>query len=482
MKQNFRKYFVIFNLAIVGLENTDKFSKFHEVACIDAVSLFTSINVPRTVDHIIDIIYENPDLYFSENNLGTVPPLTKFKDFFMGVLLQYNCFETLNGFYRQDQGLSMGGKMSPALSNIFLNILETTIIQKFIDQKSLVFYVRYVDDIFIIVRKRMINSILVQLNNFDENLGFTLDKMENNSIKYLDTLVVLENDKLKLQQFLKSESVIMNYKKAVAPLQYKNSCLSGEIFRANNCTSDSDSLELALKYLKQKFINNDYPERLINNKISEIKNRDFGPNPYKLIHQTERDDPEFKFYNLGLPYTSYRCSKIATSLKKISKKYTPNYRLNVCFSTITLENIILPRLKPVKPLKFIPNSVYLFTCECIEATYVGQTKKILKSRVWQHGNRKNSHIHEHIFSCSEYQEALINNHGIDPNDTKRRDFLFSHFTCLKSNLNNYFERTAYEGMCITQLQPTLNKQLKFDKQNLLCTCIIKITSKDALES
>ena len=231
--------------------------------------------------------------------------------------------ETLNGFYRQDQGLSMGGKMSPALSNIFLNILETTIIQKFIDQKSLVFYVRYVDDIFIIVRKRMINSILVQLNNFDENLGFTLDKMGNNSIKYLDTLVVLENDKLKLQQFQKSESVIMNYKKAVAPLQYKNSCLSGEIFRANNCTSDSNSLELALKYLKQKFINNDYPERLINNKISEIKNRDFGPNPYKLMHQTERDDPEFKFYNLGSPYTSYRCSKIATSLKTISKKIYP---------------------------------------------------------------------------------------------------------------------------------------------------------------
>ena len=92
------------------------------------------------------------------------------------------------------------------------------------------------------------------------------------------------------------------------------------------------------------------------------------------------------------------------------------------------------------------------------------------------------HIHQHIISCSVYQEALINNHGIDPNDTKRRDFLFSHFTCLKSNLNNYYERIAYEGMCITQLQPTLNRQLKFEKQNLLCTCIIKVKSKTALES
>ena len=187
--------------------------------------------------------------------------------------------------------------------------------------------------------------------------------------------------------------------------------------------------------MKQKFLNNGYSEKLINSKIMEIKNRNFGPNPYKVIYQNERNNPEFKFYNLELPYTSYRCSKIATSLKKISKKYTPNYRLNVCLSTITLENVILPRLKPVKPLQFISNSVYLFTCECSEFTYVGETTKILKSRVWQHGNRKQSHIHQHIISCYVYQEALINNHGIDPNDTKCRDFLFSHFTCLKSNLN-----------------------------------------------
>jgi hypothetical protein len=185
----------------------------------------------------------------------------------------------------------------------------------------------------------------------------------------------------------------MNYKKAVAPLQYKNSCLLGEIFRAKNCTADETTLELALNNMKQKFLNNSYPEKLINSKIIEIQNRNFGPNPFKEIYQTERSNPEFKFFNLGLPYTSYRCSKVATSSKKIFKKYTPDYRLNVCFSTISLENVILSRLKPVKALRFIPNSVYLFTCECIKAINVGQTFKILKSRAWQHGNRKQSQIY-----------------------------------------------------------------------------------------
>ena len=90
--------------------------------------------------------------------------------------------------------------------------------------------------------------------------------------------------------------------------------------------------------------------RVINKKISEIKNRSFGPNPYKQIRETDRNNPDFKFYSLSLAYTSHMCSKIASNLKKITKKYTPNYRLNVIFKTITLENVILPRLKPTKPL------------------------------------------------------------------------------------------------------------------------------------
>ena len=146
-----------------------------------------------------------------------------------------------------------------------------------------------------------------------------------------------------------------------------------------------------------------------------------------------------------------------------------------------MENVILPRLKPTKPLQLTPNSVYLFTCDCLTATYVGQTFKILKSWVWQHGDRINSHIHGHITICTHYKEALENAHGIDPNDTTRRNFLFNHFKCLKSNLTNWYERTSYEGMCITQLLPTLNKQQKFRQQNMLCVCITKLTDFAAFE-
>ena len=59
--------------------------------------------------------------------------------------------------------------------------------------------------------------------------------------------------------------------------------------------------------------------RVINKKNSEIKNRSFGPNPYKQIRETDRNNPDSKFYSLSLAYTSHLCSKIASNLKQITK-------------------------------------------------------------------------------------------------------------------------------------------------------------------
>ena len=123
----------------------------------------------------------------------------------------------------------------------------------------------------------------------------------------------------------------------------------------------------------------------------------------------------------------------------------------------------------------------MFTCECVTATYVGHSCKMLKSRVFQHGNKgRNSHIYKHISECETYKSACETKYGIRPTDTQNRTFLLDHFKCLKSNLTNWHERTAYEGLCITQLQPTLNKQLKFKKPNLICGCITKIDEYDSL--
>ena len=149
----------------------------------------------------------------------------------------------------------------------------------------------------------------------------------------------------------------MNYKQAVAPLQYKRSCLIGEIYRAYNCTTNEQTLNLALKNLQEIFVLNQYPKNLIKNKICEIKNRNFGPNSNKALRLADKNNPDLRFFYLSLPYTSFRCSSIASNIKHILEKYTENYRVKICFRTLTLETIILPPLKPSKLLLFTPNTV-----------------------------------------------------------------------------------------------------------------------------
>ena len=102
-------------------EIAPKYTKFYEVVTVDAVNLFTSINVPRVVEFIVEKIYSNPTAYFSPNSNENVtfPPRHIFHAFMLNVLLKYSSFSTLSGFYRQSEGLSMGSKISPAISTIF---------------------------------------------------------------------------------------------------------------------------------------------------------------------------------------------------------------------------------------------------------------------------------------------------------------------------------------------------------------------------
>ena len=85
--------------------------------------------------------------------------------------------------------------------------MEKDIIQKFVDQKTLIFYGRYVDDCLLVVRKRSKNTILTQMNNFDSFLKFTAEEMQNNCIKFLDTKVIISNNKLEFRQFFKHDNV-----------------------------------------------------------------------------------------------------------------------------------------------------------------------------------------------------------------------------------------------------------------------------------
>ena len=137
---------------------------------------------------------------------------------------------------------------------------------------------------------------------------------------------------------------MVNLKHGVSSKSYKFSSLIGEVYRAK------DYLNESLEKVKTIFSKNLYPKNLVKSKIDEVLRRDFGPSPGKLQRLEDNENPDLKQVFMSLPYTSFRCSKVASKLHRTIEKYTPNFRLKIAFSTIQLSSIVLPRLKPKKLL------------------------------------------------------------------------------------------------------------------------------------
>ena len=112
--------------------------------------------------------------------------------------------------------------------------------------------------------------------------------MINNSLIFLDTeIYVDDNGILQFKKYQKpsASDVILNFSKSITPKKYKISTLSGEIFRCNYTNTTDIEREKALKKLKIKFLKNNYPEKLINTKITEIKNREFKQSEFRAIRE-----------------------------------------------------------------------------------------------------------------------------------------------------------------------------------------------------
>ncbi len=103
---------------------------------------------------------------------------------------------------------------------------------------------------------------------------------------------------------------------------------------------------------------------------------------------------------------------MATNLYKISRQFTPNYKLEIIFSTVELDNVIHPRLKPQKKYFQNCNLCYKYICDC-EASYIGETQQLLHTRVKNHRTTESSVLHQHIQTCSTYQQSFFNVLGVD---------------------------------------------------------------------
>ena len=132
------------------IQDTPKYnSRTHTVVSFDAKKLYTNVNVNRVVSHVLDCIYKTPSLFFDEKddfgNPFPIPPRSNFRIFIQNVLKNFNIIENNLGYYRQIGGLAMGSPLSGSLSNIFIHLMENTVVTKLLKDKTIVHWQRYTE-------------------------------------------------------------------------------------------------------------------------------------------------------------------------------------------------------------------------------------------------------------------------------------------------------------------------------------------------
>ena len=111
-------------------------------------------------------------------------------------------FKFNNKFYKLKSGLAMGNPLSRILACLFLEFWESSPFKYRLPSNCT--YFRYIDDILIFLPQNIkIEKIAEKLNNIQPTIIFTFEKESNNTIPFLDILIIKSQNALTFKVYRK---------------------------------------------------------------------------------------------------------------------------------------------------------------------------------------------------------------------------------------------------------------------------------------
>ena len=98
---------------------------------------------------------------------------------------------------------------------------------------------------------------------------------------------------------------------------------------------------------------------------------------------------------------------------------------------------------------------------------MGEFKRQLYKRIYEHNRIKDSPIYIHTQECDAFKIKLTSEYGVSPTPTDRREFIKKCFKPLNTSSSNYFKRTRLEAIAIRLNCPPLNDQIHHKKVSII---------------
>ena len=257
--------------------------------------------------------------------------------------------------------------------------------------QSPVFYRRYVDDIFCVLRsKDHLHSYLTDLNNRHPSIKFTVEEETNGMLPFLDILTNRTDDlKFTTTSYIKptNTGLLTNFTSFTAQT-YKTGLIKTLIDRAYKINSTLDLLKNDLERISTTLQKNMFPLHVIDRVMQRAKNTSLQheTTPTGLSSQTRY----FKLPFIG-SYSKLTQSKVSNLMKQ---HCLPEISIKLIFETFKVGQYFSK--KDAIPSDLRSHVVYKFVCAGCGACYIGETNRHLSVRMDEHlRTDKNSHIYKH---------------------------------------------------------------------------------------
>ena len=396
---------------------------------MDVTSLYTCIPNKQGIDAVVEHVRKDPT--------AKIPP------FWIGKLLEHvlhmNYFIFNGEIYLQTGGTAMGTRVAPSLANLFMGRIEHQLLESS-EFKPLIF-LRFIDDIFLVWchGEDSLARFIREANSFHPTIKFTAETSKE-QIAFLDTLIKIDPVTNELYTTLYTKPTdtrdFLHYNSA-HPFNTKKGGPYGQFLRMRRiCTKDLDfareSRSLYLAYTRRGYPSDILEAHLY--KASSFSQNEllvtkpkakntrqvfvttFNPqNPnimgsIKLFWPILQTSKTLRRIFPDPPMCAFRRPRnLKDMLVKATTQYPPPTPLEKP-EVIPLRNTTCPKITCVY-CKYLdknktatssvlgitlkckvycriscltPNVVYLITCLKCNLQYVGETKRPLQKRIYEH--------------------------------------------------------------------------------------------------
>ena len=413
-----------------------KLEKETFIVSLDIVSLYTNVPVSEVIDITTKLVYDN-------DNFRNMP-----KEDFRNLLklaTEDSHFIFDNVYYKQIDGLAMGCPLSATLANIFLCFHERKWLDDCPPDFKPLYYKRYVDDTFIILKnENQARQFLSYMNSKHPKIKFTIETEREDQISFLDLLIKKVDDNIDISIYRKPSftGLGINYISAC----YKNFKLNSFntlYHRAYRLSSTYLNFHKEILFLNNFFSCNGFPQHIINSKLRTFLNNIFNP-PTKYY-----GPPKMNLFIKVPFFTDDINNFFRDELNKIFYKYFPQIKANlVFFNNNKLKRYVNHKEK--LPFYCCSMVVYKFECPSCQEVYIGSTKKSLFSRFHDH---KGTSCRTNRVLSSPLSSSIRDHCHIQC----KCNFSIENFKIIFSGSNETEIRIA-ESMLIKKYNPTLNHE------------------------